>query len=147
MKVILKENVASVGQKGSVVNVSEGYAINYLFARKLAQPATPQALKAVEQAQKHQTEKQAADAETLKTHLDALKNATITLSVKANEEGHLFAAIQPKDIVQAITTQKKITLDETHIRFTDPLKELGEHKLTIGTDDYSVSLNLNVTAE
>ena len=147
MKVILNENVASVGQKGAVVNVSEGYAINYLFARKLAQPATASTLKQAEHIQKQQAEKEAVDANELKTRLESLKGTTLKLSAKANDEGHLFAAIQAKDIHDALKEHKKAELPDTYIQLSHPIKEVGKHDVTLGTKDRSVSMTLEIVSE
>lgn len=140
MKVILLENVKSLGKKGDVVNASDGYARNMLFPKKLAVPATDSNKKDLE-AKKRSEEKHAAEvlaeAKELK---EKIEKGSITLSIKVGEGGRTFGSVSSKEIVQAAKSQLGLELDKKKIQLAQPIKELGTAKVP-------VKLHPQVTAE
>ena len=127
MKVILLEEVRGVGQAGKVAEVSDGYARNYLFPRKLALEATPGALKNLELHQAQITRKlakRAADAQAL---ADRLAQVTVTLKAKAGEGGKLYGSITAADIMEELARAHSLTVDKRRILIHEPIKSLGEH--------------------
>jgi large subunit ribosomal protein L9 len=147
MKVILQEEVKSLGKMGDVVNVADGYARNYLIPRKLGVEANVKNVKALEH-EKRKIEEKAkkvrSEAQGLAEKLAAL---TLTLSAKAGEEERLFGSITTMDIAEALKKEgfdiekKKILLDE-------PIKRLGSH--SVGIKDHSevtTKVQINVIAE
>lgn len=140
MKVILLENVKSLGKKGDVVNASDGYARNMLFPKKLAVPATDSNKKDLD-ARKRSEEKHAAealaDAEALKAKVEA---GSVTLSIKVGEGGRTFGSVSTKEIVQAVKSQLGLELDKKKIQLPQPIKELG-------TTEVPVKLHPQVTAK
>ncbi|MCL6593498.1 MAG: 50S ribosomal protein L9 [Alicyclobacillus sp.] len=130
MKVILLEDVKGHGRKGDVVNVSEGYARNYLLPRKLAVEATAgnlQQLQAQQAAKARKEAQELAAAQELAKRLQAL---SVTVRAQAGEGGRLFGAITSKHIGDALT-QQGIHLDRRKIHLPDPIKVLGNYQVVV----------------
>ncbi|WP_041695565.1 50S ribosomal protein L9 [Alicyclobacillus acidocaldarius] len=130
MKVILLQDVKGQGKQGEIKEVSEGYARNFLFPRKLAEEATPQALKALEEKRRKEERLKAqelADAKALAERLDNLK---VTIRSQVGKDGRLFGAITTKHIADALKEQG-FEVDKRKIALPDPIKSLGGHKVTI----------------
>lgn len=144
MKIILLRDVPNVGKKYEVKDVSDGYAQNYLLARKLAEIATPGAIKNVELRKKQSVQKQELDKNLLLKTLDSLKGLKITLNEKANEKGHLFAQVHKEEVINAINDQKGIELSEQMIDMEHPIKEIGEHKISIKIDKKTAEVILEI---
>ena len=131
MKVILLQDVKSLGKKDEIVNVKDGYARNYLFPRELAVEATQGRVNRVaekKKAQKIQREKDKEEAEKL---ADKLSSTEIVLKTKAGAKGKLFGSITNKDIAEAIEAQHKIEVDRKKIILGDAIKALGSYKIDI----------------
>ncbi len=130
MKVILLKDVPRIGRKYEVKDVPDGHAFNMLLPRKLAERATPEALRRLETLRsKHATEIAESDA-AFKAALDKAKDAGATVSADANEEGHLYRAIHADDIVKAFS-EKGIELDERSIVIDTPIKHIGVHAVKL----------------
>lgn len=130
MKVVLMKDVAKLGFKGDVVNVSDGYARNLLFSQNLAVQATPDALNKVESEKKTQTsreEKVMKQAGGLAKQLDDYE---LILTEKASEEGTLYAAVGALQIAKALKKAGH-EVDPESIALPEPIKEVGESELTI----------------
>lgn len=125
MKVILTQDVKSQGKKGDLINVSDGYANNFLLPKGLAKLATKQALnelegkRGAEQYHKNQEEKKAMDI------AERLKEVTVKLSAKAGKEGKLFGSITSKDVAEALKKQYNIDVDKRKIDLPDGIKTCG----------------------
>lgn len=130
MKVILKEDVERVGKRGEIVEVSDGYARNYLIPKKLAVAATPSNLKAFQNEDK--LRKMKADREKTKAEklANKLKNISITIAVKTGEDDKLFGAVSSVDILSALK-DKGIELHKGMIRMEDSIRSLGTHYVPI----------------
>lgn len=130
MKVILIEDVPSKGSAGDIVTVSDGYARNYLFPRKLAKEATKQALNAAEQtiaAAKHKREKAKRDAQEVARELEG---STVTIKAKRGNGGKLFGAVTAKEIADAIAERYGLEIDKK--KFNVPvIKELGVYDVSV----------------
>jgi len=98
MKVLLRRNIYKLGQIGDVVNVKPGYARNYLVPHGLAVQPTPGNLKAVEAEKEAYLAQVAAERQALQARADAVNGKEVTLSARANEEGHLYGSIGPAQI-------------------------------------------------
>ncbi|HHW43174.1 50S ribosomal protein L9 [Desulfofundulus thermobenzoicus] len=131
MKVILLEEVKNLGAKGAVVTVSDGYARNFLLPRRLAVEATPAKIKeqarqlAVERRKKEEEESRARE---LASRMDGL---TVRLGARTGESGRLFGAVSSKDIADALEQQHQIRVDKKKIILKEPIKQLGEHTVTV----------------
>ncbi|MCL5291811.1 MAG: 50S ribosomal protein L9 [Actinobacteria bacterium] len=129
MKVVLKQQVKGLGKAGDIVNVSDGYAQNYLIPRGLATQATTGTLKDLEQkkaAARRREEKELAEAGEIARQLSS---KTIALKAKAGEKGHLYGSITSKDIADAVLEQAGLKVDRKKIELPEPIRELGEHKV------------------
>ncbi len=119
MKVVLLQDVKDIGKKGEVANVSDGYARNFLFPRKLAKEATAAAMsevKAKESANAHHKREEIKAANELKAKLDGKE---VTIKAKAGKEGKLFGAVTSKDVATAIKNQLKLEVDKKKIVMKD----------------------------
>ncbi len=132
MKVILNATVPKVGKEGQVVTVADGYARNFLFPRKLAVFADKGQMAAHERRMERLKLKDAetvTSAEGLKEKLDGL---TVRIEGKVGKEtGKLFGAITSQDIVDAVKTQLKQTIDKKNVALIEPIKRLGSHQVHI----------------
>ncbi|OGI84368.1 50S ribosomal protein L9, partial [Candidatus Nomurabacteria bacterium RIFCSPLOWO2_01_FULL_37_49] len=99
MKVIFLHDVPRVGKKYDIKEVNDGYAMNFLLPRKLAQAATPKAVAELEIRKKEVMIEREVQEDLLMKNLEEIKGKTITIKGKANEQGHLFSAIHKKEII------------------------------------------------
>ncbi len=138
MKVILTQDVKSQGKKGDLINVSDGYANNYLLKRGLAKLATKQALnelegkKGAEQFRRNQEELKASNI------AERMKDMTVKLTAKAGVGGKLFGSITSKDVAAALKEQYNIEIDKRKIDLPDGIKSCGVR-------DVKVSLYAGIT--
>jgi large subunit ribosomal protein L9 len=144
MKVILNQTVPQVGKAGSVVEVANGYARNYLFPRGLAVVADKNQIKAVERKNEILAQKTAslkAAAEDLKSKLDG---QLLEIQTKVGADGvRLNGAITSSMIAEQIKSQLGIDLDKKQVALVDPIKRLGRYKVELDLH-LSVDANLNV---
>ena len=148
MKVILMQDIADQGKQGEIVNVSDGYARNYLFPRKLAVEAAGGALKNLQT--KHALEDRRAEKmlqEAEKT-ADQLRDKTVTLPVRAGENSRLYGRVTAADIAEAAQKSLGVTLDKRKVGLLDPIKAVGEYEVPIKLHrDVTVPLKVAVVAE
>lgn len=119
MKVVLLQDVKDIGKKDQVVNVSDGYARNFLLPRKLAKEATAAVMndvKTKESAKAHHKREEIKAANELKAKLDGKE---VTIKAKAGKEGKLFGAVTTKDVAAALKEQHKIDIDKKKIVMKD----------------------------
>jgi large subunit ribosomal protein L9 len=129
MKVILQQDVKGQGKKGQLVDVSDGYARNFLFPRKLAVDATADNVNKMqmqEKARKAQEAKEKAEAEALS---EQLRGCVVKLTAKAGTGGRLFGAVTSKEIADALQTQHGITINKSKIVQEEPIKSFGTFEL------------------
>lgn len=140
MKVILIEDVKTLGKKGDIVNVSDGYARNALFPKKLGLEATPKNINDLKLQKAHE-EKVAKNAlEDAKAFAAEIATKEIQVSIKVGEGGKTFGSISSKEIVEAAKAQLGYELDKKKIQLSTPIKALG-------TTSVSIKLHPKVTAE
>ena len=147
MRVLLRGDVQGVGRRGAVVEVSDGYARNFLFP-------TGQALKATDGIEGQATSMRRArdlrvarDEEAARTQADALNGVTITIAARAGGAGRLFGSVAAQEIADAVATQKGIELDRESIVLAEPIKSVGVVEVPIRLfGDLSVSVSVEVTA-
>ena len=132
MKVLLLQNVAKIGRQGEVKEVSEGYAQNFLFPKKLAELATPTRITLIEKAKEYEESEKHLRAELLAREIKKLDGKTITLTRKVNSSGSLFAGITSEDLKAAIRTDEGIALPTEVIHLREHLKKTGEHTVELG---------------
>lgn len=130
MKVILTEDVSSLGFAGDIVNVKGGYARNYLIPRNKALVADPRNVKAMEHAKflaEHKLKKVKAGVEAL---AEKLADVTVTIAHKVGEEGKLFGSVTSMEIEKDLKEQG-FEIDRRNILLDKPIKELGEFKVPV----------------
>ena len=129
MKVILQQDVKGQGKKGQMVEVSEGYARNYLLPRKLAVLATPDAINTMNLKEKaRKAEEQRQREEALAT-AEKLKNCTVKLTAKAGSGGRLFGAVTTKEISEGLKTQFDIDIPKQKLVLDEPIKAFGSYQV------------------
>ena len=143
MKVILQQDVKGQGKKGELKEVSDGYARNFLFPRKLAVEATADninTMKLQEKAKQAQIAKEKAEA---RENADKLKDCTVKISAKAGSNGKLFGAVTSKEISDALAAQYNIEIEKNKIIQAEPIKTYGsfEVKVKLG---HEISTSLKV---
>jgi large subunit ribosomal protein L9 len=147
MEIILREDVEHLGARGQLVKVTAGYARNFLLPKKLGVPATDSNRKIVEQERQAHLRKDAklkSEAEDLAKLLGAV---TVSITRKAGESDQLFGSVTAGDVADALAAQK-YTIDRRRIQLDEPIKTLGEHKVTVRTHkEVSVEITVNVTRE
>ena len=119
MKIVLLQDVKSIGKKDTVVTVSDGYARNFLLPRKLAVEATAAAMndvKTKESAKAHHKREEIKAAEEIKAKIDG---KTVTIKAKAGKEGKLFGAVTTKDVADAIKQQLNVDIDKKKLVMND----------------------------
>jgi len=147
MKIILLQDVAKVGKKYEVKNVSDGYALNLLIPKGVPVVANPAAVKRVEKLKLEDTAEAKVQEDLLLMNLKAVDGATLEMSEKANEKGHLFAGVHKNEVIAAMKTQKQIILLPEFIQLLQPIKEVGEHTVEIKVKDRSVKLKVVISAK
>lgn len=144
MKVILLQDVAKIGKRSDVVDVPDGYAMNQLIPKRMAEPATAQNQKRVAKLQADAEANRAADRERFEKAQAALAAADIKIPMEVNEVGHLFKAVSEKDIAEAAQAAG-IDADEAMIQVGNPIKEVGEHTVKLIRGDESAEFTIEVT--
>ena len=131
MKLLLEQDVKGTGKKGEIVDVSDGYARNFLLPRKLATPADAQSINAAsiqKSAAAHRKFQAGVAARELAKQLDG---AVVNVKAKVGENGHLFGAITGKEIAVALKEQKQVEVDKKKIALSDPIRALGEYNVRV----------------
>ncbi len=140
MEVILLEDVKSLGKKGEIVKVNDGYARNFILKKKLGVEATA-AHKNDLQLQKANDAKIAKEKlEQAKAFAEELKDKSVTLSIKSGKDGRTFGSVSTKEIAQAAKDQLGYDLDKKKMQLTIPIKQAG-------TFHVAVKLHKDVTGE
>jgi large subunit ribosomal protein L9 len=147
MKIILLKDVAKIGKKYDVKDVSEGYAQNLLLPKGLAVAATADVLKRVNLEKAREEGEKKVHQELLLKNLSELDGITVSLVEKANEKGHLFASIHKPEVVKAIFEQTRLQISEEHIKMDTHIKEIGVHTIEVKAGNKSVKFSLDVKAK
>src|SRR3989339_1057153 len=131
MKVILLKNVPGTGNMGEVKDVSDGYARNFLFKKNLAKQATDDSLENLKSSEAKKKKEMERDLKENQKKASKLDGENIELSAKVNDKGILYAAINQADIAVAVKKDLKTDIEADQILIAKPIKELGEHTVTI----------------
>lgn len=148
MKVILLQELKGRGGEGDVIDVAQGFAVNFLLPRKIAIPATSGNLKQLEHRShniKKREDQRIGDATAL---MSSLAEKTVTISAKAGEEGRLFGSVTTMMVEDAIREQLGVDLDRRKIETHGHIKELGQHTVDIALyRDVKAQVTVDVVAE
>ena len=140
MKVILIEDVKSLGKKGAIVNVSDGYARNMLFPKKLGLEATPKNINDLKLQKAHEEKVAKEVFEEAKAFKAELETKEITVGLKVGENGRTFGSVSTKELAEAVKAQLGYDIDKKKMQLSSQIKELGVVRVPI-------RLHPKVTAE
>ena len=143
MKVILQQDVKGQGKKGQMVEVSEGYARNYLLPRKLAIAATADAINTMNLKEKARRAEEARQKEAAMAAAEQLKALLVKIPAKAGTGGRLFGAVTSKEISEALQAQCGLNVAKTKIVQDEPIKSFGTYQLKCKLG-YEITGTLNV---
>jgi large subunit ribosomal protein L9 len=128
---ILLKDVDTLGERGTVIDVSPGYLRNYLVPRKLAQPATPASIAEAER-RREAAERAASEASERAQETAALLSKTVlTIPHPAGEDGRLFGSVTAQEIVDAIKAARGMKLDRRKVHLEEPIKQTGTHMVAV----------------
>ena len=127
MKIILLQNVKSLGKKDEIVNVNDGYARNYILPKKLGLEATGKNLNDLKLKQANEEKVAMEKLEEAKELGKKLESSKVSLSIKTGEGGRTFGSISSKEIAAAIKEQLNIDIDKKKIILEEPIKAVGTH--------------------
>mgnify|MGYP000563894367 FL=1 len=143
MKVILQQDVKGQGKKGQLVDVSDGYARNFLLPKKLAVIATAENLNTMKQQEKARKAQQAAEKAEAEALSKKLESLTVKVAAKAGEGGRLFGAVTAKEISESLAQQHGLNIAKTKLVLDEPIKACGGYKIKAKLG-YEVTGTVNV---
>lgn len=129
MKVILQQDVKGQGKKGQLVDVSDGYARNFLLPKKLAVIATAENLNTMKQQEKARKAQQAAEKAEAEALAKKLESLTVKVAAKAGEGGRLFGAVTAKEISECLAQQHGLNIAKAKLVLDEPIKACGGYKI------------------
>jgi large subunit ribosomal protein L9 len=147
MKVILKDDIKSLGKMGQVVNVADGYARNYLVPKGLAVEANTKNIKSLEHEKRIIGEKAKKIKNSAQDLSDKISSVTIVIKANAGEEGKLFGSVTTMDIAEALKNEG-IDIDKKRISLDEPIKRLGTYSVSLKLhSEISTQVNVQVVQE
>lgn len=144
MKVILLQDVAKIGRRSELVEVPNGYALNKLIPKNLAEAATPSNMKRIQKMQAEVESNKAADAARFEDAKKALKGKKLEIEIEVNEKGHSFKAVSEADIAEAAKVAG-VDIEVSMISIASPIKELGVHEVSLSQGVDKDKFNIEVT--
>ncbi|MBE6909071.1 MAG: 50S ribosomal protein L9 [Ruminococcaceae bacterium] len=142
MKVILQQDVRGQGKKGQMIEAAEGYARNFLLPRKLAIPATPDAINTMNLKEAARRKEEAANRAAAVAAADKLRGKTVKVAAKGGSGGKLFGAVTGKEVAEALNAQLGVEITKQQI-VMDPIKTFGVHEVKAKLG-YEVSASFSV---
>lgn len=147
MKVLLCEDVEKLGWLGDVVEVSIGYARNYLLPQGIGKAATEASVRAIAEEKAKRAEQRIQDGKRLENAAKAVEGAEAVVAAKANEQGHLFGSVTERQIAANLREQGFEVADEV-VQLSEHIKQVGTHAVTLKfADDVTVTVNVVVVPE
>lgn len=131
MKVILLENIKGVGKKDEVINASDGYARNFLFPKKLAVEANAENMSKLNNKKNSEQHKKNVEKEKAQEIANKMKEITLTIKVKAGDNGKIFGGVTSKEISENLKTQFNIDVDKKKIILNENIKNLGVFNVSV----------------
>jgi large subunit ribosomal protein L9 len=148
MKLILQQDVKGLGKKDDIVEVSEGYARNFLLPKKLAAPATESTIKQVKDQKAAQARREQRAADEARVLASQLSKVSVTVSVKTGEGGKLFGSVTGKDVADALERQHGLAIDKRKVELKETVKSVGTYTATVRVHpDISAQVSVNVVGE
>jgi large subunit ribosomal protein L9 len=147
MKVILKEDVKTIGNMGEIVDVADGFARNYLVPKGLAAEANVKNIRSMEHEKKIIQEKSKKIKASAQSLSEQIANMTITMKAKAGEDGKLFGSVTSMDIAEQLKNEG-LEIDKKKIYLDEPIKRLGTYAVNVKLhSDVSAQLTIQVVEE
>jgi large subunit ribosomal protein L9 len=144
---ILLEDVESLGERGTVVDVSPGYLRNYLVPRKLAAPATAGSIQAARRRQDEAQRAQEEAADRARENAAVLGRTVLTITQQAGDDGRLFGSVTTQDIADAIRDARGIRVDRRRIHLEEPIRHTGTYMVVVEVvDDVMATVKTMVVA-
>ncbi|MBQ8578511.1 MAG: 50S ribosomal protein L9 [Clostridia bacterium] len=131
MKVVLLQDVKGQGKKGDVVNVSDGYARNFLFPKKLGAVADAQVMNELKGKEESRLHKIEVDKQNAHETAEKLQSVSVKLTASAGADGKIYGSVTAKDIAEALAKQHNIEIDKRKLQLSDPIKTFGTHIVDI----------------
>ena len=148
MKVILLQDVKTLGKKGDIVEVNQGYARNFVLPKKLGVEATPKNLNDLKLKNQNDAKVAAEQLAEAKALAERLEKASVTASIKVGEGGRAFGSISSKEIADLVKKQLSLTIDKKKIVVKEPIKGLGTSRVTVKLHpEVSAELTVNVVED
>jgi large subunit ribosomal protein L9 len=148
MKVILQQEVKKLGKKGDILEVSEGYARNFLFPKGLAIEATSGNVNMLQQQKDADSRKQQKVLAEAKAFGEKIKTVTVSIAAKTGEGGRMFGSVTTKDIVDVLAERHNLELDKRKLDLKDAIKSLGEYTIPVKVHpEVTVELKVMVVPE
>ena len=146
MKVILTQDVKGQGKKDQIIEVSDGYARNFLLPKKLAIQADAKALNEVKNKEASKSHKIAVETAEAKEIAQKLEGILVKIVSKSGADGKLYGAVTNKDVADALEAQYKIVIDKKKITIANPIKSYGKYELDVKLyTDVAGKINLLVS--
>ena len=140
MKIILLEDVKTLGKKDEIVEINEGYARNFIIPKKLGLEATGKNLNDIKLKKANEERLAAEKFAAAQEFAKVVESKTVVLSIKAGEGGRAFGSISTKEIAAAALAQHELDIDKKKLQLSDPIKNIGTYKVP-------VKIHTKVTAE
>lgn len=140
-KLLLRADVTALGRIGDLVDVSAGYARNYLVPQGLAVAPTPANIKVVEQAKKEADARRIEELKEKKRYAEKLDGVEVTIVSRANEQGHLFGSVGPKEIADALK-EEGYNVHQDHIHLDEHIKQVDKYTVPVR---FGEDIEANVT--
>jgi large subunit ribosomal protein L9 len=148
VKVVLRDDVENVGRKGDLIEVTDGFARNFLVPRGLAMKATKGVVQQAEAMRRNREARDSRDRGAAQALADRLSEQRIELRARAGEGGRLFGSVTSTDVVDAVRAQTGVELDRRKTQLTEPLKELGAVEVPVKLhSDVEVTITVDVVPE
>lgn len=148
MRVVLRADVDGVGKKGDVLDVSDGFARNFLVPKGRAILATPGGQAQADAMRRSRDVKDARDREGAEAVARRLVPLVIKIPARAGREGRLFGSVTAADVAEAVTAQSGLELDRRRLHIDEPIKTLGSHEVPVKLHaDVEFRLNVEVVAD
>ena len=146
MKIVLLKDIGGLGKRFELKNVADGHALNFLIPKKMAEPATPQAVERVKKAVAQAEVKRKVQEDLLVKNLKGVEGAEIIIKSKASDKGHLFAGIHAAEISKAVKEGIGADIPAEFIDISEAIKTVGAHEALIKIGDKKLKLRLKVEA-
>jgi large subunit ribosomal protein L9 len=146
-RAILLQDVETLGERGTVVDVSAGYLRNFLLPRKLAEPATKGSIDAAARHRENAERVQREAQERAQENAATLSRTVLTIPQQAGEDGRLFGSVTTQDIADAIRDARGIRLDRRKVHLEDPIRNIGTYMVVVDvTDEVTATVKTMVVA-